>query len=139
MDAVIPAVVTVTATPETGETVVGTGVIVKPDGGVLTSRHILIDSPKVFYTMKTHDGKIFPIDLINGDTVKDLAYFHVRMDPSTPPFSTANIVVSQALVRKGDMVIVFGKPTADQAAIITQGLVSSFDHSVPRTTGPSLG
>lgn len=111
----------------------------KSDGGVLTSRHILVDSPKVSYIMKTHDGKMFPMDLINGDTAKDLAYFRVRMDSSIPPFIPAKIVMSQALVKRGDMILVFGKPLLDKPTIITQGLVSSFDQTIAPPTGNSLG
>lgn len=137
IDAVAPAIVTVTATPETGEPILGTGVIVKADGGVLTSRHILIDSPKVSYTIKTQDGKIYPMDLINRDTVKDLAYFHVRMDKSVSPFIPAKIVLSQALVKRGDMILALGDPVPDKPAIVTQGLVSSLDQSISGTTSGS--
>jgi S1-C subfamily serine protease len=104
--------------------------MVKSDGGVLTSRHILIDSPKVSYTIKTQDGKIFPMDLINRDSGKDLSYFHVRMDKSVPPFPVAKIIMSQALVGRGDMVMVFGAPDVDKPPIITQGLISSLNQSI---------
>lgn len=134
IDVIAPAIVTVTAIPETGEPVLGTGVIVKADGGVLTSRHILIDSPKVSYTIKTQDGKIFPMDLINGDTIRDLAYFHVRMDKSVPPFVPAKIILSQALVHRGDIVFVFGSPIPDKPFIVAQGLISSLNQSITSTT-----
>jgi serine protease Do len=77
------------------------------------------------------------MDLINRDMIKDLAYFHVRMDKSVAPFVPAKIILSQALVRRGDMVLVFGAPVPDKASIITQGLISSLNQSIMSSTAGS--
>ena len=123
---VSPAVVTITAQgvssgfgpfnmPATG---VGSGVIVRADGWILTNAHVVEGAQSLTVTLK--DGREFDGQVVESDPDKDLAV--VKVEASELP--TAEIG-SSADLEVGQLVIAIGSPLGEFTNSVTSGVLSA--------------
>ncbi|HOW96958.1 MAG TPA: trypsin-like peptidase domain-containing protein [Kiritimatiellia bacterium] len=105
----------------------GSGVIVRPDGYVLTSHHVIAGAEQVEVVLD--DGTKYPADLVGRDPLTDLAVLKIKA-PAETKFTAIEPGDSDAL-RVGEFVIAVGSPFSLDSSV-TLGIVSQKGRSVGR-------
>jgi Do/DeqQ family serine protease len=102
---------------------VGSGVIISPDGNILTNNHVVGGAEHV--TVNLSDGREFSAKVLGTDPATDLAVVHIdATDLPTLPLGDSD------RVRVGDVVLAIGNPL-DVGQTVTMGIISAKG----RTTG----
>jgi S1-C subfamily serine protease len=137
VERVAPAVVTINVTTNATESQfpggngpqgfvqqgTGSGVIIEPDGLILTNHHVVEDADTVNVVLA--DGRTFDGTVAGIDTYTDLAF--VRVDATGLP--TAELGDSSA-IRIGQLAIAMGDPLGEFPGSVSAGIVSGLDRSV---------
>ena len=105
----------------------GSGVIIAPDGFVLTNNHVVEDANEV--EARLTDGSTFSAQVVGSDPATDLAV--VRTGASGLP--TAELGDSDTL-RVGQLAIAIGNPFGFQSTVST-GVISALGRSLRSQTG----
>ncbi len=102
----------------------GSGVIVRADGFILTNLHVVESLRNIFDTVVTlEDGRSSPAKVVAYDETADLAILHINMDDLTPiEFG------DEQQLQVGDEVFAIGFPR-NIGQSVTQGIVSAFDRN----------
>jgi S1-C subfamily serine protease len=101
----------------------GSGVIVDPDGLILTNRHVVGDGGSL--TVYLEDGRSFNGKLEGVDTLTDLALLRIRA--SGLPAATLG---DSSSVEVGDPAIAIGNPEGDLPGSVTAGIVSALEREI---------
>ena len=102
----------------------GTGLIVRPDGWIVTNAHVVKDLEGL--TVVTSDGRQFPGRAVFADEESDLAL--VRINALRLPAAS---LASEVRVQPGDPVVAIGTPVSFSLRnSVTVGVVSGVDRSV---------
>jgi len=119
------------AVPETGA---GSGIIISPDGYIVTNNHVVTGAQKV--TVTVSDGSVFPATIVGTDLQTDLAvvkiaagnlsYLHFLNN------SLEQLNVLEPLVAVGNALALPGGPTW------TTGVVSNLGRSIEEDNGVVL-
>jgi S1-C subfamily serine protease len=95
----------------------GSGVILQPDGIIMTSNHVVERSDRIKVTL--HDGRTYMARVIGSDSFSDLAVLKIEAtNLPTARFGTAKTV------RPGDWVLAIGSPLGLDHTV-TLGIVSA--------------
>lgn len=95
----------------------GSGVIISPDGYIVTNNHVIEDATKL--RVKLNDGRVFDAKIIGSDPTTDVALIKVEgKDLPTLPFGSSDAL------RLGEWVLAIGSPYNLQSTI-TAGIVSA--------------
>jgi S1-C subfamily serine protease len=105
----------------------GSGVIITPDGFVLTNNHVVEDSSSLEVSLT--DGRSFAAQVIGADPATDLAV--IRISDSSLP--AAELGDSEGL-RVGQLVIAIGNPLGFQSTV-SAGVISALGRSLRSQTG----
>ncbi|NIN67276.1 MAG: trypsin-like serine protease [Anaerolineae bacterium] len=105
----------------------GSGLIVTPDGYVLTNRHVVHGASEIEVTL--NDSRTFSAELVGEDAPTDVGV--IRVPPSDLPI--AELGVSQTL-RVGQLVVAIGNPLGFQTTV-TAGVISALGRSLRTDTG----
>jgi S1-C subfamily serine protease len=131
-EAVGPAVVSIATgrpakngEPETGGA--GSGVIIAPDGYVLTNDHVVHGSKQLVVSLT--NGASHAAALVGTDPSTDLAV--IRADSANLPFATLG---ESAALRVGQLVIAIGNPFGFQSTVST-GVVSALGRALRSRKG----
>lgn len=132
VDAVGPAVLSVSvgakSTRKTTEQVgSGSGVIIAPDGYILTNDHVVHDSKQLSVTLT--DGATLPAAIIGLDPATDLAV--IRADGSGLPYATLG---DSSSLRVGQLIIAIGNPFGFQSTVST-GVISALGRALRSRQG----
>ncbi len=107
----------------------GSGVIVRPDGLMLTNDHVI--GRKRSFTVRIGDGRSFKARVLGTDPVGDLAALKLEV-PEGQTVPHLELGDSDAL-RVGDEALAVGNPFAlgvlDQAPTFTVGIISALNHT----------
>ena len=96
---------------------VGSGVIVSPDGTILTNNHVVEGADKINVEMNDH--RTFTAKVVGADALSDLAV--VKIDANNLPY--LNLGDSDK-VRVGDIVLAIGNPLGI-GQTVTSGIISA--------------
>jgi len=119
------------AVPETGA---GSGIIISPDGYVVTNNHVVEGAQKVTVTLS--DGSVFAATIVGTDAQTDLAV--VKIDASNLAYlhflsnSLEQLGVLDPVVAVGNALALPGGPTW------TTGVVSNLGRSIEESNGVVL-
>jgi len=107
----------------------GSGVVIRPDGLMLTNDHVL-ENRRAF-DVRLGDGRSFKARLLGRDEVGDLALLRIDVpDGESLPYLPLG---DSEEVRVGDEVVAVGNPFAlgviDQSPTFTLGIVSAVHHT----------
>ena len=100
----------------------GSGVIVSPDGYVLTNNHVVEDVDEIEVAL--HDGRKVSARIVGTDPESDLAVLRLKTDGRLPAITFA----SPESLRVGDVVLAIGNPFG-VGQTVTSGIVSALGRS----------
>jgi serine protease Do len=103
--------------PERREGALGSGVIVRPEGYILTNHHVIDGADQV--RVELSDGRSFKAEVVGSDSPSDLAVLKVSGENlHTLPLADSD------QVRVGDVVLALGNPLG-VGQTVTMGIVSA--------------
>jgi serine protease Do len=108
----------------------GSGWIIDESGIIVTNGHVVEGARTISVTLD--DGRNFPAELVNIDTVSDLAVIKINASNLT-----AARVGDSSKLRMGDWVIAIGN-SLGQGISATKGIVSALGVSIPVGAGETL-
>lgn len=123
VDRVAPAVVRVHPWTSSGADGVGSGIVLAPDGLILTNSHVVRGAAQA--EVVALDGRAMTARVIGDDPDTDLALLRVEQPVSLPH---AQLGDSKAL-RRGQLVIAIGAPLGFEATV-TAGIISAMGRSL---------
>jgi len=132
VDAVGPAVVSVAAGVKSGGSETeqigsGSGVIIAPDGYIVTNDHVVHNAGQLFVTLT--NGTMLPATLFGVDPATDLAV--IRADGSGLPYATLG---ESSSLRVGQLIIAIGNPFGFQSTVST-GVISALGRALRSQQG----
>ena len=107
---------------------IGSGVVISPDGYIVTNNHVIDGAVDIRVT--TTDHRVLKAKLVGTDTLTDLAVIKVDAKdlPSVPWADSAD-------VRPGQTVLAFGNPFGLRFTV-TRGIVSAVNRPNPDASDP---
>ena len=107
----------------------GSGVIIRPDGYIVTNNHVVSGATKISVT--TNDNRQFDATVVGTDPATDVAIIKVEAeDLPTLPLGDSD------KLRLGEWVLAIGSPLGQQLrSTITAGIVSAKGRSMPDGSG----
>lgn len=101
----------------------GSGVIIKPNGYIMTNNHVIENARKITVTLK--NKKSYEATLVGRDPETDVALIRINASGLT----TANFGNSDLLVM-GDLAVAIGNPLGELGGTATVGIISALDREV---------
>lgn len=95
----------------------GSGVIVTPDGYILTNNHVVAEADEL--SVRLNDGREMKAELIGADPKTDIAVIKIEADELP-----AAVLANSDALRVGDLVFAVGNPL-DIGQTVTMGIVSA--------------
>ncbi|MER5267358.1 trypsin-like peptidase domain-containing protein [Actinosynnema sp. NPDC002837] len=127
---VLPSVVQVNVVSAQGQGL-GSGVVLTPDGRILTNNHVVAGAQKVTVTLS--DGRTVDATVVGADASSDLAVVQASGVSGLTPATFGD----SDQVKIGDEVVAIGSPEGLQGTV-TSGIVSALDREVT-VPGTSTG
>lgn len=115
--------------PEQMEHGIGSGVIVSPDGYIVTNGHVVDSSTQIKVTL--NDRRVFPAKLVGVDKLNDIAV--IKIDAHNLPTVAWG---DSTRLHPGQTVLAFGSPFGYFQFSVTRGIVSALDRPNPYTDDP---
>jgi S1-C subfamily serine protease len=131
VDRVGPAVVHVAVRGARGSGA-GSGVVVSPDGLILTNAHVVAGAGQVQVTAT--EGRPFAARLLGADPDTDLALLRAESAVALPAAELGD----SAALKVGQLAIAIGNPLGFSSTV-TAGVVSALGRSLPGRPGPGGG
>jgi S1-C subfamily serine protease len=105
----------------------GSGVVITPDGFILTSAHVMAGTERGSASFV--DGREFGIETVGSDPLSDLAVVRASASGLTPA-----VMGDASRLRVGQLVVAIGNPLGF-AGSVTAGVVSALGRSLPTRAG----
>jgi serine protease Do len=108
---------------------IGSGVIISPDGYIVTNNHVVNGATQIRVTLR--DRRILTAKLIGTDKLTDLAVIKVNAT-DLPSLGWGN----SAELKPGQTVLAFGSPFGYFQFSVTRGIISALDRANPDRSDP---
>lgn len=108
---------------------IGSGVIVSPDGYIVTNDHVVNGATQMRVTLD--DRRVFSARLVGVDKLNDLAV--IKIDAHN---LTSIAWGDSTRVKPGETVLAFGNPFGNFPFTVTRGIVSGIDRPNPYSDDP---
>jgi serine protease Do len=108
---------------------IGSGIIVSPDGYIVTNAHVVDGATQIRVTL--NDRRVFPAKLVGVDKLNDLAV--IRIDAKD---LTSIAWGDSTRLHPGQTVLAFGSPFGYFQFSVTRGIVSALDRPNPYSDDP---
>jgi len=107
----------------------GSGVIIRPDGYIVTNNHVVQGASKIEVTL--NNNKTYEAQIVGTDPATDVALIKINAENlPVVPFANSDDL------RLGEWVLAIGSPLGEQLrGTITAGIVSAKGRSMPNYTG----
>src|ERR1700712_2596961 len=128
-ECVLPSVASLSVRSTRG-TGAGSGVVLTPDGFLLTSAHVVAGASGGEASFS--DGTSVRFDVVGSDPLSDLAVLRARGDVPTPAE-----LGDAAQLRVGQLVVAVGNPLG-LVGSVTAGVVSALGRSLPTRSGSTV-
>ena len=127
---VLPSVVTLKTSLESGESCEGSGIILTPDGLIMTNNHVVAPAERASDGSATtlvtfNDGRTAPFAVVAADDKSDIAVLRAQGISGLTPISFA----SSADLRIGQPVAAVGSPLG-LTGTVTTGIISALSRPV---------
>ena len=106
----------------------GSGVIIKPEGYIVTNNHVIAGADIIEVTLS--DNRVYPATLVGADPATDLALLKIDAGRELPAIPMGN----SDDMRLGEWVLAIGSPY-DLRSTITAGIISAKGRSFPNYDG----
>ncbi|HEX4321411.1 MAG TPA: Do family serine endopeptidase [Acidobacteriaceae bacterium] len=106
---------------------IGSGIIVTPDGYIVTNNHVIHGATQIRVTL--NDRRVLPAKLIGADPLTDLAV--IKIDEKNLPCIAWG---DSTKLHPGQTVLAFGNPFGNFPFTVTRGIVSALDRPNPYST-----
>lgn len=107
----------------------GSGVIIRPDGYIVTNNHVVAGATEIQVTLT--NNKTYPATVIGTDPATDVAL--IKIDETDLPVLRFG---DSEKLRLGEWVLAIGSPLGEELrSTITAGIVSAKGRSMPNYTG----
>jgi serine protease Do len=103
---------------------IGSGVIISPDGYIVTNDHVIDGATQIRVTL--NDRRILTARLVGADKLDDLAV--IKIDAKDLPTIAWG---DSSKLRPGETVLAFGNPFGNFPFTVTRGIVSGLDRPNP--------
>jgi serine protease Do len=108
---------------------IGSGIIISPEGYIVTNNHVVDHAMQIRVTM--NDRRVFPARLIGTDKLNDLAV--IKIDAKNLPSVAWG---DSSKLRPGQTVLAFGSPFGYFQFSVTRGIVSALNRPNPYSDDP---
>jgi serine protease Do len=108
---------------------IGSGVIISPDGFIVTNNHVINGATQIRVTL--HDRRVLPAKLIGADKLTDVAVIKVNAS-DLPSLGWGN----STELKPGQTVLAFGSPFGYFQFSVTRGIISALDRANPDRSDP---
>ena len=108
---------------------IGSGVIISPDGYIVTNNHVVTGATQIRVTL--NDRRVLPAKLIGADKLTDLAV--IKVNASNLPYLGWG---NSSDLRPGQTVLAFGSPFGYFRFSVTRGIISALDRANPDRSDP---
>lgn len=102
----------------------GSGFIIRPDGLIVTNKHV-VDDTTATYTVLTNDGKEYPAQVLSRDPTNDIALVKIEAQnmPTIPLGDSSNLQIGQT-------VVAIGNSLGEYRNTVTSGIVSGIGRTI---------
>ncbi|MGF7238844.1 MAG: trypsin-like peptidase domain-containing protein [Frankia sp.] len=125
-----PSVVTITVTG-TDSSDVGSGIIVRSDGYILTNNHVIADGGTI--KVQRYNGQNYTATVVGQDATDDLAV--LKIDATGLPAAT---FADSSKITVGDLAVAVGSPLG-LSNTVTSGVVSALNRTITTSESGSSG
>ena len=108
---------------------IGSGIIISPDGYILTNDHVVNGAMQIRVTM--NDRRVFPAKLVGVDKLNDLAVIKINAT-DLPSIAWGD----STRLHPGQTVLAFGSPFGYFQFSVTRGIVSALNRPNPYSDNP---
>jgi len=108
----------------------GSGFIVSADGLVITNRHV-VENSKADYSVVLSSGKTYPAEVIDRDTVQDLAVVKINPIKAEGEVKFSILALGESSdVKIGQTVLAIGNTLGEFRNTVTRGIVSGINRTI---------